>query len=443
MSKTLVSDSLPLIGFFPLFYNLAETGRAVLVAKRYIELGGKAIFFSHGGEYEKLAKDIGCKVVRVNPIYSDDFIDDLWKYSRLEKIGPPFSEEVLKEHVTAESKAYSQTDVKLIVTTNNFPCSLSARVAKVPLISITPKLIVKFIKYPDDAEFPLTRLIPEKLKLAILNWLFPRNKTWVRPFVKLSKYYNLQGYQQSYQNSNELNTGDYTFYTDFLEILNLSKSDIKPTDYYIGPIFMDELFGKNTSDKRADDEINKHLQKSGKSILFSLGSSGTPELFINILKALSKTSYNVIAVYSSILCEDKLPVVNDNIILRRFVPSIKELNQKVDLVIIHGGQGTVYTAAYAGKPVIGFPMQFEQHLNLEMLVKHGMARIESRKYFKEEVFLKSIEDVFNNYEIYLKNAKTLASNLPKPQGVTNATRNIIEIIKQRGLNQLTEKGIAK
>ena len=36
----------PLVGFFPLTYNLAETGRAVLVAKRYMELGGKAIFFS-------------------------------------------------------------------------------------------------------------------------------------------------------------------------------------------------------------------------------------------------------------------------------------------------------------------------------------------------------------------------------------------------------------
>lgn len=434
MPKTLVSDSLPLVGFFPLFYNLAETGRAVLVAKRYIELGGKAIFFSHGGEYEKLAKDIGCKVVRVNPIYSDDFIDDLWKYSRLEKIGPPFSKEVLREHVDAESKAYKQTDVKLIVTTNNFPCSLSARVAKVPLISITPKVIGKFIEYPDDAEFLLTRIIPKKLKLAVLNWLFPRNKVWIRPFVKLAKYYDLKGYQ----NSLELNNGDYTFYTDFLEILNLSKSEIKPTEYYIGPIFMDELFEKSASDKRADNEIDKHLQKSGKSILFSLGSSGTPELFIDILNALGKTSYNVIAVYSSILSEDELPVVNDNVILRKFVPSIKELNQKVDLVIIHGGQGTVYTAAYAGKPVIGFPMQFEQHLNLEMLVKHGTARIESRKYFKEEVFLKAIEDVFNNYEIYLKNAKTLASKLPKPQGDTNAIRKIVEIIKQRGLNQLTE-----
>ena len=46
----------PLVGFFPLFYNLAETGRAVLVAKRYMEHGGQAIFFSHGGKYENPAQ---------------------------------------------------------------------------------------------------------------------------------------------------------------------------------------------------------------------------------------------------------------------------------------------------------------------------------------------------------------------------------------------------
>ena len=47
----------PLVGFFPLFYNLAETGRAVIIAKRYMEQGGRAIFFSHGGEFEKLAQE--------------------------------------------------------------------------------------------------------------------------------------------------------------------------------------------------------------------------------------------------------------------------------------------------------------------------------------------------------------------------------------------------
>jgi hypothetical protein len=38
--------------FFPFFSNLAEKSRLVRIAERYRELGGWAIFFSHGGEYE-------------------------------------------------------------------------------------------------------------------------------------------------------------------------------------------------------------------------------------------------------------------------------------------------------------------------------------------------------------------------------------------------------
>ena len=129
----------PLIGFFPLFYNLAETGRAVLVAKRYIEQGGTAVFFSHGGKYENLAKDIGCKVIPVNPIYTDEFINDLWKYSRLEKLGAPFNKTVLREHVEAEAAAYKDASVEWVVSTNNFPCSLSTRYAGLPFVSITPR----------------------------------------------------------------------------------------------------------------------------------------------------------------------------------------------------------------------------------------------------------------------------------------------------------------
>jgi len=416
----------PLVGFFPLFYNLAEAGRAVLVAKRYMEHGGQVIFFSHGGEYEKFARDLGCKVVKVYPIYSEKFIDDLWKYSRFEKMGAPFPEKLLREHVEAELEAYEQTGVELILTTNNFPCSISARVARIPLISITPKVIGKFTKYPDDAEFLLTRFIPKSLKLKVLNWYFPRSKIWSRPFNKLAKNYDLPGFH----NSSDINKGDYNLYTDFLELLQLSESEINPSEFYIGPIFLDELFNKTLTTEQSDDTIKQHLQKPGKSILFSLGSSGTKEFFIKVLASLNKTNYNVIAVYSSVLSEDELPVVNDNIILKKFVPSIKELNHSVDLAILHGGQGTVYTAAYSGKPVIGFPMQFEQHLNLELLVKHGTARIESRRYFNEKLFLKTIEDVFDNYAVYLKNSQALARILPKPEGDKNAAEILLNIIDQ-------------
>ncbi|UCF12111.1 MAG: glycosyltransferase family 1 protein [Thermoplasmatales archaeon] len=433
MIKKSSSDKKPLVGFFPLFYNLAESGRAVIIAKRYKELGGKAIFFSHGGKYEYLAKEIGCKVVRVKPIYTEQFIEHLWKCSRMEELRPPFSKKVLLEHVEEEIAAYKKADVKIILTTNNFPCSISARAAQIPLISVTPRIKGEFTKYPDDAEFFFTRFIPHSWKLKILNWYAPRSRIWARPFGKVAKRYPDI---PSLRLTSDINKGDYNFFTDFIELLNLEKTDISANEHYIGPIFFDELFVKSFSEKNSLKEVNDielHLQKPGKSIMISLGSSGTKELILKILETLNEADYNVIAVYGSILKEGNLPKLNDNILLKKFVPSLRAINSSVDLAILHGGQGTIYTAAYSGKPVIGFPMQFEQHLNLEMLVKHGMAIILSRKYFKKEKLLQGIDEIFNNQDKYLKNAQDLVKKLPKPEGDKNAVQKIIEILEQKGL----------
>ena len=433
MNKIDNMNKKPLIGFFPLFYNLAETGRAVIIAKRYMELGGKAIFFSHSGKYEYLAKEIGCEVIRVKPIYTERFIEHLWKCSRMEELRPPFSKKVLLEHVEAEIAAYKKAGVKMIVTTNNFPCSISARAAQIPLISVTPRTMGEFTKYPDDAEFFFTHFIPRSWKLKILNWYAPRSRIWARPFEKVAKKYP---HIPSLKLTSEINKGDYNFFTDFIELLHLEKSDISTNDYYIGPIFLDKLFAKSFSEKSSmkdTNDIKRHLQKPGKSIMISLGSSGTKELFLKILETLNETDYKVIAVYTSILKEGELPKLNDNILLKKFVPSLKTINQLVDLAILHGGQGTIYTAAYSGKPVIGFPMQFEQHLNLEMLAKHGMAIILSRRHFKKEKLLQGINEIFNNQNKYLKNARDLAEKLPKPGGDKNAVKKIIEILEQKGL----------
>jgi len=446
MTQSIRSDKKPLIGFFPLFYNLAESGLAVIIAKRYKELGGKAIFFSHGGKYEYLAKEIGCKVVRAKPIYTEQFIEHLWKCSRMDELRPPFSKKVLLEHVEAEMDAYKKAGVKMIVTTNNFPCSISARAAQIPLISVTPIAMGKFTKYPDDAEFFFTRFIPHSWKLKILNWYVFRAKSWARPFEKVAKKYP---YIPSPKLTSDINKGDYNFFLDFIEFLHLERSDISTNDYYIGPIFLDELFAKSFSEKspmKETNDIKRHLQKPGKSIMVSLGSSGTKELFLKILETLNETDYKVIAVYTSILNEDELPKLNDNILLKNFVPSLKTVNQSVDLAILHGGHGTVYTAAYSGKPVIGFPMQFEQHLNLEMLVKHGTAIIASRKYFKEKNLLKNISMIFDNYNEYLKNAQKLSNSLPKSQGDKNAVKILLKILERDGLispHITTDEGIKK
>ena len=51
-------SDLPLIGFTVWFNNLGETYPLVNVAKKYIDLGGQAIFFGYGKKYQDLAKNI-------------------------------------------------------------------------------------------------------------------------------------------------------------------------------------------------------------------------------------------------------------------------------------------------------------------------------------------------------------------------------------------------
>jgi UDP:flavonoid glycosyltransferase YjiC (YdhE family) len=154
------------------------------------------------------------------------------------------------------------------------------------------------------------------------------------------------------------------------------------------------------------------------------------EFFLSILKFLNETSYNVIATYTTILNENELPSLNENILLKKFIKNITSLNRRVDLAIIAGGRGTVYTAAYSGKPIIGIPIRGEQQCNLDCLIRNGSAIRISKKFFEEKDLLNAIEKIFNNYETYLHNAQNLANKLPKPEGAERAAQRIVEFLEK-------------
>ncbi len=425
----------PIVGFFPLFYNLAETGRAILVAKRYVELGGEVVFFSHGGEYEQLARELGYKIIQLDPIFTEESIKRIVSINRREKKGIAYAEDFLRESVKNEVLAYKKTGISMIISFVNMSCSISARVAKIPLVCITPGVGTFYVSYPDYFENSITRFIPKYFKIQFLNWDFAHGKKFLKPFNKVAREYNLKPFRCSA----EVTRGDVNLATNFLEFINIFPNQQEfPDKDYVGIILLDELFSKKFPEEKTSQinkEIENHLKRPGRSILLTMGSSGDKQLFLNILQALNKTRYNVIAVYANILRENEIPDLNDNILMKKFVPSIEKANQMVDLAVIHGGQGTVYTAAYAGKPVIGFPMQFEQHLHLEKMVGHGAGLMLSKKYYKEKNLLEAITKIFDNYDEYLTNAKKLAKKIPMPEGDRNSALRLVDILKQYKNNQ--------
>jgi len=424
------TDKKPLVGFFPLTYNLAEVGRAILVARQYVKKGGKAVFFSHGGKYEHLIKDFGYDIVRVPPFYNENIVKDIVSINRGEKRGIPYSESFLRKAVKEEVKAFNKTKIKMVVSFVNYPCSISARSVGIPLIYVTPAPGRFHYKIHDGFENSLTRLIPQFLKVPVYNYLFYSSKKYLKPFNIVANEYGLN----SFKSTHEVIDGDFKIGTNFLEFIDIIPNQLElPKKNYVGIILLNSIFSQKFNDKEAkiiDKKIQKHLKRQGKSILLTMGSSGDKKFFLDIINTLNKTEYNVIAVYAKILKKDELPELNDNILLFDFVPAIQDIHKKVDLTIMHGGQGTVYSAAYAGKPIIGFPMNFEQHLNLEKMVGHNVGFLLSRRYFKEKNLLNTISKVFNNYDYYLKNAKALTKKLPPPAGDKKAADKIIELIEK-------------
>jgi len=435
MTKTLDSDKKPLVGFFPLTYNLAETGRAILVAKRYTEMGGNVVFFSHRGRYDYLIKKFGFKLRYIKPFYNEKMIDEMREIFRREKKGIMFKESFLRESAKEEIKTYNEAGIKLIVSFVNTSSHLSARIAKIPVICIAPESGTFYLSIPDNYENKLTYyLIPQFIKTRILNCLFGKGGKSLKPFNKIIKEHN----SESFKTSIEAAYGDVTLSTNFLELINIFPKQQKlPDENYTGIILLDELFQYiflNSEKQKINNKIKNHLNSKEKSIILSMGSSGDKKLFIKLLKILNKSPYRIVCINSNILDENEIPSLNENILFLNHIPSIFEISKKVDLSIIHGGQGTVYNAVYAGRPIIGFPMQFEQHLNLEKIVGHGSGIMLSRKFFNEKKFLQAINDILTNYDKFLLNAYKLSKKLPKSNGDMAAARRINEIINKLTLN---------
>jgi UDP:flavonoid glycosyltransferase YjiC (YdhE family) len=333
--------------------------------------------------------------------------------------------------IKKEIQTFKQEKIELILTPVNVFTKISAHCVGIPFIILTSGVLTppyfqsNLATFPDAFENVFTRYIPQIIKNRITNIYALRLKWATKTFNKLARHFNAKPVKRYL----DLLRGDYTLIADEITFLNLKPTSSYPQQNYVGPIIPDYLF--QNQNMEIDVKIKNHIKKPDRSILLSLGSSGAKQLFLDILDALSKTEYNVIAVYATILSEDEIPKLNDNILFAEFVPSIKSINEKVDLAIIHGGRGTVNTAAYSGKPIIGIPMQLEQQLNLDNLVRNGMAIRLSKKFFNKKHLMKAINEIFDNYDTYLNKAITLKKSLPEPNGAENTAKRIIEIIQHK------------
>ncbi|EDV42995.2 uncharacterized protein Dana_GF18259 [Drosophila ananassae] len=133
-------------------------------------------------------------------------------------------------------------------------------------------------------------------------------------------------------------------------------------------------------------------------IYFSLGvelkckdlPTETLEMFVETFKSLPQ---RVIWKFE----DEPFENLTQNIYMANFLPQQTILaHPNVKMFICHGGMLSVIEAVYYGKPLLGFPIYYDQFRNFEVLVDDGMALLMNINSFSGEDLKKSIDSLINN-----------------------------------------------
>lgn len=352
----------PTLLFAPETLNIAETTRMIEVA-RAAQADFACHFMSYGGEYEHLIGEAGFPVHRLNPLLTPARAEELWKADRVERGGRFFTDDEIHERVTNELALYQQLRPAAVIIGFTLSVYVSARAGGVPLVAIVPLPFTRpFLEaglatWPDLLDVPPLNWVPQAWRNDWFNRLMLRLRAWVGPLNRVGKRFGVPPFRYLV----DLLAGDETLVTGIPSLSGLAA--LPPHWHYVGPIFA-----------RLDGEIPVEVQAlaaRGPFIYCAMGSSANRDVLVRTLTALGELPYPVVAPVRRHLAGLGLNLP-PHIHTFDWLPAHK-VNPLAHAAVIHGGEGTVQTAAWSGTPFVGVGLQPEQEANIEALVRQGMA----------------------------------------------------------------------
>jgi UDP:flavonoid glycosyltransferase YjiC (YdhE family) len=403
--------------FAPCAYNLAETTRMLEIAKgiRNHESAGKVFgiqFISDGGSLEHLIEDEGFPLQRMEPRLTEEKIQLIAAVDRGEKFTPAFSLKELTARIVGEVNYLKELKPAAVITGSYVTMPVTCRILNIPLVWVIQSTWLEgFFAHgagmTDGLKFKPLKIIADWIILGFINF-------WIRigflnPINQVAKRFGIRGYSSIF----EFWKGDISLVAEPAEF---SAARLPPDHYFTGPLIARQNF-------QVPEEV-KNIPRDKPLIYFAMGSSGTPRIVANILEGFEGKPYRVIAPIKPLL--DMVPgaKVPSNAVVTNWLPAL-EVNRLADLTVIHGGIGTVMTAIYAGKPVVGVGMQMEQVANLACLVRQGFAiRVPKSKNPSKGV-QRAIAILLNNPEAKQK-AVAFSKIMEKWDGPRMAAEKIYE-----------------
>lgn len=246
----------------------------------------------------------------------------------------------------------------LVIGDTSVTLKMAAELTNTPFVALTNAYMTPYY-------LPVRRLSKVHPKAAQVDMLPPAFYKYIirvaesynfykihKPFKNLRKAYGLK-HIETYTEEIE---GDLNLVCDLPELFPMRPL---PTHYkVVGPLL-------HNITQPVDEELNNVLNNGKPNVLVTMGSSGSYE-------ALGMLNHNLFAKYNIIIAGyTDHTLMAPHIISRPFV-NLAQVLPLTQVVICHGGNGTIYHALKYGVPILTHTNIFEQEWNEQQVVANHL-----------------------------------------------------------------------
>lgn len=382
--------------------NAGEATRALALARALrrqcpTDVRLRVSFLSQGGRFDAMVSDAGFDLVACQPrFHSNNTMADLQR-DLPELVG---SEQIARDLIEGQLAALGELRPDAVLHGFWPFASIAARLLDIPTIAFLPLPLEPtciaggmFPDLPDEAGLPARLPRPLRRRLARL----------AAPLMTRAPFFHQCRLGAAAAACGWPVTGSIPLWeANHAGLVVINDLPAFHTGYprpdhimVTGPVFPGcETLREATDPARdpaaeLDADIVATLRRDGRpAILVAMGSSGNRRVLLEAARAVTPTDrdrWNAVILVPPAVCPlDEVRAVTGTgpnvLVTDRFVPALAA-SRLADIVVGHGGQGTVQTTMAAGTPMLGVGTVLEQQANLEHVMRAGAGiRIQQHRW---------------------------------------------------------------
>lgn len=364
---------------FPHGGFLAHTVRLLEISKTLRDQGYRVLFFSRG-EYGKLISQAGFEAEDIFTL-DPQWIMDRLRYGDVEF----YSRQTYEQSIQEELKVFREYKPAAVLGDHRWSLRSSAEIARIPYVSILNASWTRFWELPLRPYYhhPTTRALGGgRLARTLIGPLLPLlaglfKKAGAREQNRWRRENGLKEYDVHLESFE----GDLNLLADIPEYSPCKA--LPPNFRYVGPLFWEP-------DIPLPDWLEAY-NKSRPAVYLTFGSTGLPQYFTVVLDLLCDQDVDVIVTTAGLA---EIPNPPENCRVAEILPG-SAVQRITDLMVCHGGNGTIYQALSAGVPLVGIPTCITQEIEMDQVERLGCGLQVNEVRFRTKELARAIKRVLS------------------------------------------------